>query len=176
MTHQDPSTPAGAMTTPRAPRWYARHLPAALVALATVALVQQHYAIETIAESAEESAERVLEVREQVWDLSVLRAEQADAVGAFSTGSPLRALHTDAVSCGTTATSIADNLSGSARSMLLQNTSATAINIGGADVTTSKGIQVCDGCTAGKTFSVDTREAYCVVASGTVSLEVVWGN
>lgn len=99
-----------------------------------------------------------------------------DEVESASTGSPLRALHTDTVSCGTTATSIADNLSGSARSMLMQNTSATAINIGGADVTTSKGIQVCDGCTAGKTFSVDTREAHCVVASGTVNLEVIWGN
>jgi|GEM_PF-3360919 len=86
-------------------------------------------------------------------------------------------IKTTTVSCGTSATQIAPGAG--TRSFMVVNTSATAVYVGGSDVDGSTagttGIDVCDGCTAGKTLSMDAREAYCVVASGSVSVEVVYG-
>lgn len=86
-------------------------------------------------------------------------------------------IKTTSVACGTSATAIAPGAG--TRSVMVVNTSATAVYVGGDDVDGSTagttGIDVCDGCTAGKTLSMDARGAYCVVASGSVTVEVVYG-
>lgn len=90
--------------------------------------------------------------------------------------SPLAELRTTSVTCGTSATQI--TAAGNA-SMMIINTSATAVYVGGSDVDGSTsgttGIDVCDGCTVSKKLSVDAKEAYCVVASGSVVVEVLYG-
>ena len=90
---------------------------------------------------------------------------------------PLGELKTATPSCGTSATEIAAGTPNK-KSFTVINTSATAVYVGGSNVDGSTagttGIDVCDGCTAGKSFAVDARRAYCVVASGSVAVEVVY--
>lgn len=88
-------------------------------------------------------------------------------------------IKTASTTCATSATEIipSDPMK---NSMMLVNTSSTAVYVGGSNVDGSTagttGIDVCDGCTAGKTLSLDARRAWCVVASGTVALEVVYAR
>lgn len=89
---------------------------------------------------------------------------------------PLVELKTASVTCATSATEIAP---AGAKSMMIVNKSPNAVYVGGTNVDGSTagttGVDVCDGCTAGKTLSVDARRGHCVVASGTQSIEIVYG-
>ena len=90
---------------------------------------------------------------------------------------PLGEIKTATTTCSTTASEIAAGTPNK-KSFTVINTSATAVYVGGSNVDGSTagatGIDVCDGCTAGKSFAVDARRAYCVVASGTVAVEVLY--
>ena len=90
---------------------------------------------------------------------------------------PLGALKTATTTCATSATELAANTVGK-RSFTVVNTSSTAVYVGGSNVDGSTagttGIDVCDGCTAGKSFAVDARRGWCVVASGTQAVEVIY--
>ena len=94
-------------------------------------------------------------------------------------GTPIQELRTSTTTCATTATELAAGV-GLVSSMMIVNTSATAVFVGGSDVdgatAGTTGIDVCDGCTAGKSFSVDARRAWCVVAVGTQAVEVIQGR
>ncbi|MEK9722163.1 MAG: hypothetical protein VW405_01600 [Rhodospirillaceae bacterium] len=83
----------------------------------------------------------------------------------------------DQVTCATTATAIAPKTFQGVRpkSMTVQNTSATAVFVGGSSVDTTGGAEVCDGCAFGQTFAFDGGRAWCIVASGTQAVSVVWG-
>ena len=100
-----------------------------------------------------------------------------DDLGALE--APIAELKNDTVTCGTTATLIHGNLTGAPgakpRSMLLVNNSATQINIGGSGVTTSTGVDLCDGCSVDKVMNPNTYKAWCVAGSGT-NIQVVWGQ
>lgn len=90
---------------------------------------------------------------------------------------PLGELKTATTTCATSATELAANTPGK-RSFTVINTSSTAVYVGGSNVDGSTagttGIDVCDGCTAGKTLAVDARRGWCVVASGTQAVEIVY--
>ena len=92
---------------------------------------------------------------------------------------PLGELKTATVTCGTSATEIvgADPLK---NSFTVINTTATAAYVGGSDVDGSTagqtGMDVCDGCTAGKSFAVDARRGWCMSSGGAVVLEVVYAR
>jgi len=60
-------------------------------------------------------------------------------------------------------------------SVCIQNTGATCVNVGGADVSTTTGIAVGDGCAAGKVFCLDARLVYAEAQSGTASVTVLYG-
>lgn len=81
------------------------------------------------------------------------------------------------VACGTSATEIAPS-AGSAfpQSMQIQNTSATAVYVGGSGVTTGTGIELCDGCAANQLWQGNVQKAYCIVASGSVNVQVAWAT
>lgn len=123
----------------------------------------------------------LVSIGSNVWDAWMEHrqtvAAEARADYEAQLANPLVELKTTSVSCGTSATQIAPGNGN--KSMMLVNTSATAVYIGGSDVDGSTagttGVDICDGCTAGKTLSVDSREAYCVVASGSVTVEVLYG-
>lgn len=83
----------------------------------------------------------------------------------------------DQVTCATTATAIAPKTYQGVRpkSVTIQNTSATAVFVGGSSVDTTGGAEVCDGCAFDQVFSYDGGKAWCIVASGTQAVSVVWG-
>lgn len=126
-------------------------------------------------------SEDVAELHAMVWETSLVRAEKAERAGMETQlAGPLHVLRTRTATCATSPTALHPTTgTEKVSSMMVINTSATAIYVGGSDVDGSTagttGIDVCDGCTAGKTLSMDVREAWCVVASGTVSAEVVYG-
>jgi hypothetical protein len=104
------------------------------------------------------------------------QTELLEDIGA-RLANPLVELKTATVTCATSATQIKPSAAG--KSMMIINTTSTAVYVGGTNVDGSTagttGVDVCDGCTAGKTLSVDSREAYCVVASGTQAIEILYG-
>ena len=88
-------------------------------------------------------------------------------------------IKTASTTCATTATEIVPT-DRKKNSMMIINTSATAVYVGGSNVDGSTagttGVAVCDGCTAGKTLSIDASRAWCVVASGTQAAEIVYAQ
>lgn len=88
---------------------------------------------------------------------------------------PLAQLKQHTVTCATTATALHPGGAERASSFLVINSSTTAVRVGDEGVTSSTGADVCDGCNIGKTFSFDARKAWCIVASGTQAVEVVYG-
>lgn len=67
-----------------------------------------------------------------------------------------------------------------AKSICVQNTSATCIRLGNIDgatgePTTATGISIGDGCPAGKVFCADVTQMGCIAESGTGSVSVSFG-
>ena len=98
---------------------------------------------------------------------------------AHALAKALGEIKTATVTCATSATEIVPT-DRKKNSMMLINTTATAAYVGGSNVDGSTagttGIDVCDGCSAGKTLSVDASRAWCVSSGGAVVLEIVYAQ
>ena len=92
---------------------------------------------------------------------------------ARALSNPISELQNTSVSCGATATLIAPS---GASTMCIENTSATCVQIGGSGVTTTTSLAVGNGCSGGQVFCADVKRMYCAAASGTVSVDVVYGS
>lgn len=87
---------------------------------------------------------------------------------------PVRDLRDSTVTCGASATLIQPT--GGMSSVFIQNTSSTCIRIGGVGVTTSTGLQVGDGCAAGKVIAMDATRGWCAAESSSVEATLVYGS
>lgn len=115
------------------------------------------------------AVERQAEARVPAAELEVAKAAPADLT--------FKDLEDTTVSCTTTATVIQPGtLNRYAQSMQVQNTSATAVRIGGSGVTATTGIELCDGCAANQLWQGNVSRAYCIVASGSVTVEVAFAR
>lgn len=74
------------------------------------------------------------------------------------------------VTCSTSATAIHTGANGTPVGFMCEESGTTAAFIGGADVTTSDGFGICDTNCATKTYSTIAETGYCVVATGTVTI------
>lgn len=86
---------------------------------------------------------------------------------------PVAELQNTSVSCTGSATLIAPS---GASTMCIENTSATCVQIGGSGVTSSTSLAIGSGCSGGQVFCADVKRMYCAAASGTVSVDVVYGS
>lgn len=101
------------------------------------------------------------------------------SLGALGLNSPLAEFRDKTVDCDATGDPEAITPATNAPnfgSLCVQNTSATCVHLGGSGVTTTTGIDVGDGCAAGKVFCADVRKMWCESASGTVTVDVVYGE
>lgn len=120
-----------------------------------------------------------------VWTASLVVTAASSVVRAGASheirlGSALGALHTATVTIpgsASSATRLPPSGSGATSSMLLVNTSATCVQVGGSDVTSTTGAAVGLGCAAGQTFPFDGKEMYGVSSAvGTVSVQVLFAG
>lgn len=98
---------------------------------------------------------------------------------AYALDKPLGELKTATTTCTTTAAELAAGTVNK-RSMTIVNTSSTCVFVGGSNVDGSTagttGIAVGDGCTAGTSFPMDLRRAWCITAAGSQAVEILYGN
>lgn len=92
---------------------------------------------------------------------------------ARALSNPISELQNTSVTCGTSATSIAP---AGASSICVENTSATCVQLGGSGVTTTTGLAVGNGCSAGQVFCADAKRMFCTASSGTVAVDVIFGS
>lgn len=101
------------------------------------------------------------------------------AMAALGLGAPLNGSHTFPVACGTAATRIADTTSTGLSAFMAWNNSTTLVYVGGSDVDTStKGMPICTTAATcfASSIAIDGGGAYCIVASGSTTIEVIGGK
>lgn len=100
------------------------------------------------------------------------------AAGAYAYDQPVTNPNTFELACAASATRIGST--SMSDSFIIGNPSATAVYIGGSDVTTATGFPICTTTTTctQSSFSADAfgGEFYCIVASGTVNTRVLEGS
>lgn len=106
-----------------------------------------------------------------VWALFVLLG----AFGALALDAPLSELKDAEVACSASTPTPIEAAGTRAESMMLANDSATCVRIGGSAVTATTGIAIGDGCTGGRTISLDVKKAYCLSTSGTITIDTLYG-
>lgn len=82
------------------------------------------------------------------------------------------------VACATSATAIQPStvIGRRAKKIWVQNNSATAVFLGGSSVADTKGIELCTSCAAGELFAYEGAKLWCVVNTGTVTVNVAWAD
>lgn len=92
---------------------------------------------------------------------------------AHALSNPIAELQNTSVSCGATATAIAPS---GASSMCIENVSTTCVQVGGPGITSTTGLAVGSGCSAGQVFCADVKRMFCAASAGTVSVDVMYGG
>lgn len=91
--------------------------------------------------------------------------------------SPVSKIDQWEIACSaSTATNLLENASDIVESIYVANDSTTCVRIGGDDVTSSTGASIGDGCRDGAGMAIDTRHAWCLSTSGSVTVDVLGGR